>query len=85
MTTKAKRASDQALSDLHAKLAEVLTEGLGIRDDEGKPNAALLNVARQFLKDNRIEAEAPKGSPLGDLSDLPVFDDTTIGGGFPAH
>lgn len=78
-----KRASEQALSELHAKLAEVLKEGLAFKDEDGKPNPALLNVARQFLKDNKIESEAPKGSPLGDLSDLPVFEDDVDG--MPAH
>ena len=83
MTTK--RASQQALSDLHAELARVLKLGLEFRDEEGKPNPALLNVARQFLKDNKIESEAPKGSALGDLDDLPVFDDDTPDAGFSAH
>lgn len=74
MTTK--RASEEALSELHAELAKVLKKGLGFVDEEGKPNPALLNVARQFLKDNKIESEAPKGSPLGDLvDDLPEFPD----------
>lgn len=38
--------------------------------------AAILNVARQMLKDNGIEARAAKDSPLGNLADrLPVFGD----------
>jgi len=80
-----KRASEKALADLHAKLAEVLKEGLEFKDEDGKPNPALLNVARQFLKDNKIESEAPKGSPLGDLSDLPVFDDDMPDTATPPH
>lgn len=78
-----KRASDKALADLHIKLAEVLKDALAFKDEEGKPNPALLNVARQFLKDNKIEAEAPKGSPLGDLADLPEFEDDPAA--FGAH
>lgn len=71
-----KRATDDALSELHAKLAGVLKEAVQYRDPETKmPQAALLNVARQFLKDNKIESTAPKGSPLADLADLPEFDD----------
>lgn len=31
--------------------------------------AAILNVARQFVKDNGIEAIAAPGSPLGNLTD----------------
>ncbi|BEP42099.1 hypothetical protein [Variovorax sp. V15] len=80
-----KRASEKALAELHAKLAEVLKEGLAFKDEDGKPNPALLNVARQFLKDNKIEAEAPKGSPLGELMELPVFDDELLGTATPAH
>jgi hypothetical protein len=82
--TKGKRAAEQELGELHADLARVLKVGLQFRDEDGKPNPALLNVARQFLKDNKIESEAPKGSPLGDLSDLPVFDDD-MPDGMSAH
>lgn len=42
------------------------------------PAPAYLNVIRQFLKDNSIEAQAVKGSHLGDLSDLPVFEDDNV-------
>ena len=38
--------------------------------------ASDLNVARQFLKDNGIEALAAEGSPLADLvATLPDFND----------
>ena len=66
---KPKRASEDALEELHSELAGVLKKGLTIRDDDGRPIAALLNVARQFLKDNRIEGPPAPKSPL------PVFDD----------
>jgi hypothetical protein len=75
------KADEAALVSLHGKLAEVLKDALAgdYRDDNGNaapPPAAILNVARQFLKDNKIEVgAAPKGSAIGDLSDLPVFDD----------
>lgn len=88
------KADEQSLSGLHGKLAEVLTEaiseGIPILGDDGKPlmadgkvvrmpaPAAILNVARQFLKDNKIEAIAAQGSPLHSLADLPVFDDDNI-------
>ncbi len=45
---------------LHKTLAENLL--LRIQDPEAK--SADLNVARQFLKDNGIEALAVEGSPL---------------------
>lgn len=78
------KADEKALSGLHGKLAEILQEAIsqdyGI-DDQGvkvPPPAAILNVARQFLKDNKIEAVAAPGTPLHDLADLPVFEDENI-------
>lgn len=79
MTTN--KADEKAMASLHGKLADVLKEALSqnYTDDDGRPlppPAAILNVARQFLKDNKIEcATAPPGSSMGDLSDLPVFDE----------
>jgi hypothetical protein len=79
-----KKADEQSLSGLHGKLAEVLKEALNqeyLDPDTGAklpPPAAILNVARQFLKDNKIEAIAAAGSPLHSLADLPVFDDDNI-------
>lgn len=89
------KADEKALSGLHGKLAEVLTQaitqgvpikdrdGLAITDKDGNvmtepAPAAILNVARQFLKDNKIEAIAAPGTPLHDLADLPVFEDDNI-------
>jgi hypothetical protein len=78
------KADEKALSGLHGKLAEILQEAItqdyGV-DDMGvkvPPPAAILNVARQFLKDNKIEAVAAPGTPLHDLADLPVFEDDNI-------
>jgi hypothetical protein len=53
-------------------------DGAVILDENGKPlrhaaPAALLSVARQFLKDNKIEALPIKGSPLDKLAGLPEF------------
>lgn len=77
------KADEKALGGLHGKLAEVLKEALSqtYTDEQGNslpPPAAILNVARQFLKDNKIEAIAVQGSPLHDLADLPVFEDENI-------
>lgn len=78
------KADEKALGGLHGKLAEVLKEALSqtYTDPETgavlPPPAAILNVARQFLKDNKIEATAAPGSALHDLADLPVFDDDNI-------
>lgn len=75
------KASVKALGELHGKLAEVLKDALSKEyiTAEGMkvpPPAQILNVARQFLKDNSIDAVPVKGTPLGDLADLPVFDDS---------
>ena len=57
---------------LHRTLAENLLSR--ISDPEAK--SADLNVARQFLKDNGIEAVAAEGSPLADLvATLPDVND----------
>ena len=78
------KADEKSLAGLHGKLAEVLKEALEqdyTDPDTGQklpPPAAILNVARQFLKDNKIEAIAAEGSPLHNLADLPVFEDDNI-------
>ena len=73
------KASELALSELHAQLANVLKAGLSVLDDEGRPNTSLLSVARQFLKDNHIEtASGVQAGPLHGLANLPVFDDENI-------
>lgn len=74
--TTPKKASEAALSDLHAELAKTLKKAMGVVDEEtGLPNSAILSVARQFLKDNFITADtASKGSPLAELAGMPEFD-----------
>lgn len=78
------KADEKVLGGLHGKLAEVLKDAIsqdyGV-DEEGRklpPPAAILNVARQFLKDNKIESVAVAGSPLHDLADLPIFEDDNV-------
>jgi hypothetical protein len=87
------RATEKELSEVHGGLAQwcldimkgvpLTKDGQAVLKPDGQPwlvppSPAHLNVIRQFLKDNRIEAEAPKGSALGDLSDLPVFEDENV-------
>ena len=61
------------LKELHNELAEKLLEK--VRDEE--VTASELNVARQFLRDNGIDAMPTEDSPLQSLiSELP-FDDET--------
>lgn len=73
------KASEKALSELHSQLATVLKNGLGVLDEEGRPNSSLLSVARQFLKDNHIEVGSGSAQgPLHGLAGLPVFDDDNV-------
>ena len=55
----------KTLKDLHEVLAEELLKR--VKDPEAK--ASDLNVARQFLKDNGIEAIPTDNSPLKSLVD----------------
>ena len=60
------------MASLHKTLAENLP--LRIKDPEAKSSD--LNVTRQFLKDNGIDAVSVEGSPLSDLvRTLPDFSD----------
>ena len=66
--------SKDKLSQLHDKLCDELLSRLkdGEQDDEGelKPvKAPTLNVIRQFLKDNNVDALPADTSPLGKLVD----------------
>jgi len=67
------RATEDALDTLHGELAGVLTKAIQpepvVVDGEvvgHKLNAAALNVARQFLKDNSIEG--PLKGPVQNLA-----------------
>ena len=56
---------EKVLDELHTELAETLLQK--VRSGEAK--ASDLNVARQFLKDNGIEAIPTDNSPLKALVD----------------
>ena len=61
-----------------ALLHKTLAENLLLRIEDPEAKSADLNVARQFLKDNGIEALAVDGSPLNSLvATLPDFSDDT--------
>ena len=63
-------------SELMELLHQTLAENLLTRISDPDAKSADLNVARQFLKDNGIEAVAAEGSPLADLvATLPDFND----------
>ena len=61
---------DQKLKELHGVLVQELLKR--VKDPEAK--ASDLNVARQFLKDNGIEAIPVDNSPLKALVDELPFD-----------
>ena len=62
--------SNKKLKELHAILAEKLLEK--VKDPDAKSSD--LNVARQFLRDNGIDAVPTEGSPLQNLVDELPFD-----------
>ena len=73
----------QELQDLHTELAKVLKKHVSKKytDEEGNdapPPAAILNVARQFLKDNNIDGVAVEGSPLGELAQRLPFSGSSV-------
>lgn len=61
---------DKILEELHKTLAQELLT----RIRSGEEKASILNVARQFLKDNGIEAIPVADSPLKSLIDELPFD-----------
>jgi len=64
-----KRASVDTIGIIHGKLAKVFIEALDAIDPAEKGAAAVLNVIRQFVKDNGVDALPAPGSPLGNLAD----------------
>jgi hypothetical protein len=79
--------SKKQLQDLHTKLATVLADaieaGVPVKDEtsgavhKAPAPTAILNVARQFLKDNGIEAIPVPGSPTGRLTEALPFAGTS--------
>lgn len=70
-------AKENELGDLHSALAKILKEQVNLRDENGKCNAAILNVARQFLKDNGIDAAPEHNQELKELAEELPFDNVT--------
>lgn len=68
---------DKTLKELHETLANELLKRVKSEDVK----ASDLNVARQFLKDNNIEALPVENSPLKSLVDeLPFSEDDEVYG-----
>lgn len=75
--SKPSAASKEALDALHAAVAEELAKRIA----SGEATAADLNVARQFLKDNHVEAVKTPDNPLGKLAGaLPFADEAGVTG-----
>ena len=55
-------------SKLHDKVAKAYKDSIELMHAEGEFNAALLNGARQFLKDNMVTMDSGMGTPLNDLN-----------------
>ena len=63
-------------ADMMALLHQTLAENLLARVKDPEAKSSDLNVARQYLKDNGIDALPVEGSPLSDLvHTLPDFSD----------
>jgi hypothetical protein len=67
------------LEQLQVLLCDTYKESIEEMKETGEYNAALLNGARQLLKDNDIVSLTERGTPLGELSDILPFsaDDET--------
>jgi len=61
---------NEKLSELHNLIATVLTEKI----ISGEATSSDLNVARQFLKDNGIDASTEQSEPLHRLTENLPFD-----------
>jgi hypothetical protein len=55
-------------SKLHDKIAGAYSHSIDMMEDTGEYNAALLNGARQFLKDNNVLMDSGVGTPLDELN-----------------
>jgi hypothetical protein len=74
MSKSTKKASQDALEALHGAMAKCLADKIR----SGEATAADLAVARQFLKDNGIDAIPTADNPLGALTaslPFPTADD----------
>ena len=66
-------------SKLHDKVAKAYKDSIDLMHAEGEFNAAILNGARQFLKDNCVLMDSGVGTPLDQLNntiiDVPFGED----------
>ena len=65
----------EQLEQLQVLLADTYTQSIQeMKDGEVEVNAAILNGARQLLKDNDVLSLSEQGSPLGNLAEVLPFD-----------
>ena len=69
--------SDESRSIKMEGLQDLLIDTFIEQIKNGDPAPALLNAARQLLKDNNIIASVTKDSPLEELVNLLPFEDPT--------
>jgi|TARA_R100000482_G_scaffold27361_1_gene8489 hypothetical protein len=65
----------EQLEKLQVQVTETYSSAISEMNDTGEYNAAILNGARQLLKDNDIISLTEQGTPLGKLADLLPFED----------
>jgi hypothetical protein len=66
----------EQLENLQVLLADTYSQSIQeMKDGEVEVNAAILNGARQLLKDNDVISLSEQGSPLGNLVKVLPFDD----------
>ncbi len=66
----------EQLENLQVLIADTYTQAITeMKVGAAEYNAALLNGARQLLKDNDVVSLSEQGSPLGKLAEVLPFDD----------
>tara|TARA_R100001163_G_C4886515_1_gene81470 strand:- start:133 stop:372 length:240 start_codon:yes stop_codon:yes gene_type:complete len=66
----------ERLEKLQVQVAETYSTAISEMHETGEFNAAILNGARQLLKDNDIISITEQHTPLGRLADLLPFEDS---------
>lgn len=67
----------EQLENLQVLIADTYTQAIQeMKVGAAEYNAALLNGARQLLKDNDVVSLSEQGSPLGKLAEVLPFDDS---------
>jgi len=65
----------EKLEELQILLTNTYKDSIVEMRETGEYNAALLNGARQLLKDNDVVSMSESGTPLGDLARMLPFDE----------